>query len=1137
MHHRVVTADGEDIEPAIKDCNRNIKVMNAALKVANTSGEKHHITTCAGHMHGFRSMLKSLRYVTGTGYKPTHPTRENFRSLRVKWQDLQTAFSNRMRTGIIINLTHKDPRQFMEDAKKMIIRRMTNDVKKSTLKVNAVFCGEFVTKKMGKEVFEFKYINTRNVAIYNNTDLEEWFKSNIQDSVLKALEEFQEKDSGWALNAIVNLQMNINKYTPQLGSSYIELPRALRLKHAYVNVKNDDEACFAWAVTSALYPANHHIDRTYMYPHYSEVLNMKNIAMPMVMKQIPRFEQQNDVSVNVYILESLKKGRYNVVPSYLAKERRGRHVNLLLIQDKYVEEEDGDDDGEFKPRFHYVWIKDLSRLVSSQLSIHHTKKYFCERCLHYFYSSTGLEKHVKDCAKMNECRIRMPKEGETVYFKNFQNKESVPFVVYADLECLLIPTTKTDTQHKPYSIDYYVKCSYDESLSFYKSYAGENCQQWFVTEMKQLAEDVETIFLCPLPMEPLTEPQELEFRSLSCCHICENRFDVGDVRVRDHCHLTGKYRGTAHEDCNINYQDSHVIPVVFHNLSGYDSHFIIKNLAKDFEGRIDLLPINKERYISFTKNIDQNLIKFRFIDSFRFMASSLDKLASYTDSFPNLKTQFPNLDESKFNLLTRKGVFPYDYLDSFTKLNETALPDESTFYNSMTDSHIADTDYTHANEVWNAFGCQNLGNYSELYLKTDILLLADVFEQFRASCLNSYSLDPAHYYTLPGYTWDCMLKYTRVKLELLTDIDMAMFIERGIRGGLSQCSKRYASANNKYLPNYKSAEPSKFIIYDDINNQYGWAMSQYLPYGGFKWVEGNNINFNVPEDNPEGYILEVDLEYPESIHDSNRDLPFCPEHRAPPNSKQTKLMGTLYNKERYVLHYRNLQQAIENGLILTKIHRVLEFKQSAWLKSYINLNTKFRTAAINDFDKNLFKLMNNAVFGKTMENIRKHSIVKLVTKWGGRYGAEALIAKPNFKSSIIFDENLVAIELNKMEIYFNKPIYVGMCILDISKLKIYDFHYSYMRRRFGDKARVCYTDTDSLIYEVECPDLYEVIRRDASKYFDTSDYPENNIYNIPRVNKKVLGMMKDENAGKVMTEFVGLRSKMYACRVEGGDKV
>ena len=178
--------------------------------------------------------------------------------------------------------------------------------------------------------------------------------------------------------------------------------------------------------------------------------------------------------------------------------------------------------------------------------------------------------------------------------------------------------------------------------------------------------------------------------------------------------------------------------------------------------------------------------------------------------------------------------------------------------------------------------------------------------------------------------------------------------------------------------------------------------------------------------------------------------------------------------------------------------------------------------------------MNNAVFGKTMENVRNHTDVRLVTQWEGRYGAEAMIAKPNFHSRSVFSENLIAVELRKLQVKFNKPIYVGMCILDVSKTCVYGFHHEYMAPLYREKCKIMYTDTDSLIYLLECEDAYADMKRDISR-FDTSDYSENNVYNMPRANKKVPGLMKDENNGAIMTEFVGLRAKMYAIRVTGKD--
>lgn len=310
-------------------------------------------------------------------------------------------------------------------------------------------------------------------------------------------------------------------------------------------------------------------------------------------------------------------------------------------------------------------------------------------------------------------------------------------------------------------------------------------------------------------------------------------------------------------------------------------------------------------------------------------------------------------------------------------------------------------------------------------------------------------------------------------------------------------------------------------------------MSQCLPTGNLKWVEYlEGFDYNVPDDNPIGFILEVDLRFPKDIHDRQSDLPMAPTQQIPPGSKQKKMLATLYDKEKYILHYRNLKQYVSEGIILTKIHRVLQFTQSPWLKKYIDLNTMLRQKANNEFDKNSYKLLNNAAFGKTMENVRNRRVIKLVCKREGRYGAQAYIAKPNFYKSTIFAENLVAIELAKTDVLFNKPVYVGISILDISKTVLYDFHYKYIQDNYGTKATLCYTDTDSLIYHVTTDDIYKDMLLNI-KYFHTSEYPANNIYNISQINKKVPGRMKDENNGQIMLEFVGLRAKMYAIKVEG----
>ncbi|RLU24729.1 hypothetical protein DMN91_002819, partial [Ooceraea biroi] len=229
-------------------------------------------------------------------------------------------------------------------------------------------------------------------------------------------------------------------------------------------------------------------------------------------------------------------------------------------------------------------------------------------------------------------------------------------------------------------------------------------------------------------------------------------------------------------------------------------------------------------------------------------------------------------------------VFPYEYVDCVEKLQDTCLPPRESFYSSLTGDTISESDYAHAENIWQRFAIQTLGEYSDLYLKTGVLLLADIFENFRDSYIKSYGLDAAYYYTLPGFTWDAMLKHTSINFELLTDIDMVMFIERGIRGGLSQCSNRYARANNNYMESYDPSKPSSYLMYFDINNLYGWAMCQPLPYANFQWVDDvSDFDVNaIAPDSSTGYILEVDLEYLQHLHDAHIDLPFCPTRDKPP---------------------------------------------------------------------------------------------------------------------------------------------------------------------------------------------------------------------------------------------------------------
>ena len=304
--------------------------------------------------------------------------------------------------------------------------------------------------------------------------------------------------------------------------------------------------------------------------------------------------------------------------------------------------------------------------------------------------------------------------------------------------------------------------------------------------------------------------------------------------------------------------------------------------------------------------------------------------------------------------MSQKGVYPYDFMDSFEKFNQTELPTKDQFYCILNDQHVTNDEYNHAKKGWKTFNIKIMGEYHNVYLKSDVLLLADVFENFRKTCLQYYKLDPCHYFTSPGLSWDTMLKMTNIKLELMTDVDMFQFIKKGMRGGVSYIANRYGKANNKYMNEYNEKAPSKYIMYLDANNLYGWAMSQYLLTGKFRWMTDKEIQKidlgKYEADSKKGLILEVDLEYLQELHNLHNDYPVAPEKLNVSNDMLSeyckkiaekynisiglvrKLTPTLKDKKEYVLHYRNLQLYMDLGLKIKKVHQVLEFDQSSWLK-------------------------------------------------------------------------------------------------------------------------------------------------------------------------------------------------------------
>ena len=1034
-----------------------------------------------------------------------------------------------------------DSRSFLREAKDSILSVLNSN---KNLKTMLYFNCLMSREKDGETVTQEFYFHSKTKIITESTNTEEIFDEmvdEIENAIFKAE---TAQGTGWKLERVIDIKLFTADWIPLSAGSYIELPKYIRNKNAITNMKNlNDNKCFLWCILRALNPKprdKNLIDKA--LKSKENTLNMKGISYPVNLRDIDKFEKQNPtISVTVLGYNETDK----VYPLRNSEFTGSEHDIVLLL----TRTEDNS---------HYSLVNNVSALLSAQLSKNEHKRHFCLRCLNSFTCGKKLTEHKEHCYAHKSVAIKMPEKGSQLYFNQFFRSQPVYFIIYADMESLLEPIqncapnptnsyTNKHEKHKPISFSYYIKC-FDESVyeSRLKTYTGIDAMEVFI---KWIEEDVKAIALIPNKEMVFTEQDRKNFTESTDCWLCGE--PLNNDKVRDHCHYTGKYRGSAHNKCNLKYRKPQFIPVVFHNLANYDSHLFIKNLS-DASGYMDCIAQNKEKYISFSKSIKigeyiknkktgetrDRTFKIRFIDSFKFMSLSLDALVYNLpeNGFINLSKYFSG---EELKLLKRKGVYPYEYMDTEEKLNDVKLPPKEAFFSKLSGCGISNEDYNHALKVWDVFKMKTFKDYHELYNETDVLLLADVFENFRENSLKNYKLDPAHYFTAPGLAWDACLKITNVKLDLLTDVDMLLMIEKGIRGGVSMISNRYGKANNKYMEEeYDAEKPRTYIQYLDANNLYGCAMSMKLPTGGFKWMSAGEMDtlFNnqyVQTWNKIPCFLEVDLEYPQELHDLHSDYPLAPE-RVKCKSGVEKLIPNLSDKKKYVIHYRNLMQYIGLGLKLKHIYRGIEFNESAWLKPYIDLNTKLRTNAKNNFEKDFFKLMNNSVFGKTMENIRNRVDIKLVNN---KTKARKLIAKPNFEHCQIFSEDFVAIQMKKTVLTMNKPVYLGAGILELSKTIMYDFHYKYIKPKYGNDVKLLFTDTDSLMYEIKTGDFYKDISNDVIKRFDTSDYPENHPSGIPTgCNKKVIGLFKDEVNGKCIMEFVGLRAKLYSFKMYDGEE-
>ena len=710
-----------------QESNLGVMVSNVPMELIRVAKKK--ARNAREDLINYKNYIKNLKtaYISSSRLKKLAKTLEKKERKAKEEHDRiftprkeLSAFNNYVNQYVIDGNDYNDVITFLTDAKPCITNIMDkNRGIKTILYLNCIM------QKLSDVTIVQKFaFHSSIVLILENTDVGEVY-NDMADQIEELVQKMEEAEgSGWVFLKIKNLTLHTAKWDPLNAGSYIDLPANLKNKKAIINMKNQDDKCFLWCVLRALNPKNTNPDRIDKdLKSKQDTLNMEGIKYPVSFRDIDRFESLNpNISISVFGYNQDER----VYPLKVSKYTGCEHdITLMLLKD-----------GE---NSHYCLINNMSALLASQINKHKGTRNICLNCLNSFKCKQSLDKHKEYCYNNEFIKTIIPEPGTYLRFKNFVHSEKVPFIIYADLESIVKRMdnynsdydpnksyTKKYQKHEPISFSYYIKC-FNESVyeSRLRTYTGKDAMDVFI---KWLEEDVKAIANIKPKEMIFTEEDKKQFIKSSDCWICKEPFKGN--KVRDHCHYTGRYRGPACNSCNLKYRKPKFIPVVFHNLSGYDSHLFIKNLASpDEKENIDCIPNNEEKYISFSKTIKvgtyldkktaqhkDKTFKIRFIDSLKFMASSLEALV---DNLP--KDAFNNLDKfctkEEAELIKRKGFYPYEYMDTEDKLNDTKLPPIEAFYSSLTGRGIKKEDYKHALNVWNTFKMKLLKNIMSFIMR------------------------------------------------------------------------------------------------------------------------------------------------------------------------------------------------------------------------------------------------------------------------------------------------------------------------------------------------------------------------------------------------------------------------------------
>lgn len=994
---------------------------------------------------------------------------------------------------------------------------------------------------------------------------------------------FLHNGSGWSLAGITYLNIEVGKLSFVGGCSDIELDLGTSKKKWVLNVESTKNDCFLNAVALAFLPPQvleYDIKRlSIIAQNFAKRFNIKGLKFPFNVNQVRKFEKKNSelkFAVNVY---TEIDGR--IIPihkSSMVKAKKTVHLFLQRVhkrQHHYVF---------IKDLNKFFQAKNLRRFLCGNCLTSFTT----EACLKVHTELCNKVDPIKVIYPEDNTTVRFSSfEKQTLQpiFGACDFEASLVPVsrkengVKHNCKNCEINGPISLCRHKTHDIHEQIPTTYCITLiDKTGKIIFEKTESDYINVMEKFFNTlryIENQFIPLLQQNRYKSDYTLkEIQSVydaSVCYLCKLPFQSqfkGKRKVKDHCHYSGEFLGAAHSDCNWKRTVNRNIPIFIHNFQNYDSQFIMQGLKYN-DSSVAGIPYNMEKFRTL------NIGRVTFVDSLQLLPASIDVLVN---NLTQNGHKFEIIDQiplfKRFSLfkksLLKKGVYPYEWAKSVLQLEQKRKwPKHKHFYSTLKQSNITQEEYEHGKRVFKEFQCKNMLDYCHLYCRLDTILLLEIMCQFREDVFSEFGLDCTKYISAPQLAFDSMLKGLDEPIYLMTDPNMILMCEQNVRGGVAFVGERHVKCRGlekeigKHFPNetvderFQRIDNKKctdLLAMFDAVALYSYCQTLYLPWGGYEWCSVFEIERlqreldNIVPSSSIGFILEVDLEYPSQLHNLHSSFPMISEKKtitfsdlskysqraytalngksAAERYKSEKLVTDFSPKTKYVVHYRNLQTYLRAGIKLKKIHRVIKFIQKPYLKKFIEKCAQKRAAAKTEFLKMLFKLFSNSVYGKFLQDNRKHMEAKVCTKYNtfAKY-----YNSPLYKGHRIVSDKVVTVYTKKSHVKLDRLYATGFSILELSKNHMISSWYNFFLPNLDNNATVVLTDTDSFLIHVKNMSRSQLFTA-LENALDFSNYPPNNPKHTNKF-KGIPGYFKDENAGNYLTEVVGLKAKCYILKV------